>query len=123
MVPHADLEQSQEVTSVKLLREFIARRRNELQLSQQELARLSGVPAGTIASIEAGRVTRSPRPDTLQRLAQGLQVKAVSLLHLSGYLPAEADTRVDSLDLTGLDTAARERLLSLYHELRRSAPA
>ena len=104
---------------MKLLREFLTRRRNELNLSQQELARTSGVPAGTIASIEAGRVTRSPRPDTLRRLAQGLQVGPDMLLRMSGYLPAEdsAGDGSDYLDLSRLDAQARERVRALYNEL------
>jgi transcriptional regulator with XRE-family HTH domain len=104
---------------MKLLREFLTRRRNELNLSQQELARISGVPAGTIASIEAGRVTRSPRPDTLRRLAQGLQVGPEALLRMAGYLPAEdaAGESADMLDLSRLDAQGRERVRKLYNEL------
>lgn len=104
---------------MKLLREFLTRRRNELNLSQQELARISGVPAGTIASIEAGRVTRSPRPDTLRRLALGLQVGPEALLRMAGYLPAEdgAAAPADFLDLTLLDDQGRERVRQLYNEL------
>src|SRR4051794_19317970 len=104
---------------MKLLREFLTRRRNELSLSQQELARISGVPAGTIASIEAGRVTRSPRPDTLRRLALGLQVGPEVLLRMSGYLPEDlvSNDRSHYLDLSPLDQQARERVVTLYNEL------
>ncbi|MBC7543874.1 MAG: helix-turn-helix transcriptional regulator [Candidatus Sericytochromatia bacterium] len=101
---------------MKLLREFLTRRRNELNLSQQELARISGVPAGTIASIEAGRVTRSPRPDTLRRLADGLQVGPEALLRMSGYLPSDRDS-AHLLDLSPLGPQARERMVTLYNEL------
>jgi transcriptional regulator with XRE-family HTH domain len=109
----------QVATAMKLLREFLTRRRNEQNLSQQELARISGVPAGTIASIEAGRVTRSPRPDTLRRLAQGLQVGPDLLLRMSGYLPAEdgVGDASDYLDLSRLDGQARDRVRTLYNEL------
>lgn len=114
---------------MKLLRDFLTRRRNELRLSQQDLARISGVPAGTIASIEAGRVTRSPRPDTLRRLADGLQVPPDTLLRLSGYLAqemtvldiarvAEAQSvQWDYIDLRALDHGARRELVELYTRL------
>lgn len=116
---------------MKLLREFVTRRRNELHLSQQDLARTSGVPAGTIASIEAGRVTRSPRPDTLRRLANGLEVPPEALLQLSGYLTDEVAfldaTRLpeahsrqwDFLDLRALDQTARLELIGLYTSMLR----
>jgi transcriptional regulator with XRE-family HTH domain len=109
---------------MKLLREFLTRRRNELNLSQQELARISGVPAGTIASIEAGRVTRSPRPDTLRRLALGLQVGPEALLRMSGYLPAAEGPgpSADLLDLSCLDAQGRERVRALYSELMALLP-
>lgn len=114
---------------MKLLREFVTRRRNELHLSQQDLARTSGVPAGTIASIEAGRVTRSPRPDTLRRLANGLAVPPEALLRLSGYLTDEVafldaarlpdahSRQWDFLDLRALDPPARLEVIGLYTRL------
>jgi transcriptional regulator with XRE-family HTH domain len=110
--------------TMKLLREFLTRRRGELSLSQQELARISGVPAGTIASIEAGRVTRSPRPDTLRRLAQGVQVGPDVLLRMSGYLPTdhEITDRSQYLDLTRLDLPSRDRVVALYNELVTARP-
>lgn len=46
----------------------------ELGISQNELARLSGLNPGTLANIMVGRVTKAPSIDTLQKLAVGLRV-------------------------------------------------
>jgi transcriptional regulator with XRE-family HTH domain len=55
------------------LRQYIAARRKELNLSQRELATLSDLPLGTVAGIESGRMVKSPRPATLEKLAIGLK--------------------------------------------------
>ena len=44
-------------------------------LTQQELARLSGVGRTTIAAIETGRRTNRPHPSTIRKLAKALKVK------------------------------------------------
>lgn len=56
------------------LRRYIVARREELNISQEELARRSGLPRPTIGAIESGRVDNSPRIDTLDKLAKGLNV-------------------------------------------------
>lgn len=56
------------------LSRFIASQRERLgNISQVELSKKCGVPAGTIASIESG-YAKSPRPITLKKLAEGLAV-------------------------------------------------
>lgn len=55
------------------LRQYITARRKELNLSQRELASLCELPLGTVAGIESGRMVKSPRPATLEKLAQGLK--------------------------------------------------
>jgi transcriptional regulator with XRE-family HTH domain len=55
------------------LRQYITARRKELNLSQRELATLCELPLGTVAGIESGRMVKSPRPATLEKLAQGLK--------------------------------------------------
>lgn len=53
---------------------FIAAQREKLgNISQVELAKKCGIPAGTIASIESG-YAKSPRSVTLKKLAEGLTV-------------------------------------------------
>jgi transcriptional regulator with XRE-family HTH domain len=65
------------------LREFLIRRRFSLGLSQRELARQCRINAGTIASIESGRVQRFPSLATLEALARGLQVEMSLLVDLA----------------------------------------
>lgn len=55
------------------LRQYISARRKELNLSQRELAALCDLPLGTVAGIESGRMVKSPRPATLEKLATGLK--------------------------------------------------
>jgi transcriptional regulator with XRE-family HTH domain len=55
------------------LRQYITARRKELNLSQRELAAMCDLPLGTVAGIESGRMVKSPRPATLEKLAAGLK--------------------------------------------------
>lgn len=55
------------------LRRYIRSRRQELRLSQRELAAVCALPLGTIAGIESGRDVTAPRPATLEKLAGGLK--------------------------------------------------
>ncbi len=68
---------------VERLVSFIRTRRAELGISQNELARLSGLNPGTLANIMVGRVTKSPSLDTLQKLAVGLQIEADLLFRIA----------------------------------------
>lgn len=72
------------MTKQKLnLASFIAHQRVKLGgLSQVELAKKCGVPAGTIASIESG-YAKSPRPVTLKKIAEGLAVPAEIIFKLA----------------------------------------
>jgi len=69
----------------------MAKRLRELReakgLSQDDLARLSGVARATIQSAELGR--RKPRPSTRRRLAQALGVRPEDILfeQASGLYP------------------------------------
>lgn len=53
----------------------VAERRRELDLSQQELARLTGTTQSAIARLESGQ--RPPRIDTLLRIASALDAELV----------------------------------------------
>lgn len=61
------------------LRRYITARRKELNLSQRELAQVCNLPLGTVAGIESGRMVKSPRPATLEKLAEGLKTSYLSL--------------------------------------------
>jgi transcriptional regulator with XRE-family HTH domain len=70
-------------TGIDKLREYLIARRDDLRLTQEELAKRSGVPRGTIAALEVGQVTKSPRGDTLEKLAKGLEVDVDTLLRIA----------------------------------------
>jgi transcriptional regulator with XRE-family HTH domain len=53
--------------------------REQAELTQAELARLSGVPQPVISGIETG-VTRNPRVETMRRLANTLHCTIEELL-------------------------------------------
>jgi transcriptional regulator with XRE-family HTH domain len=52
--------------------------RRKLELSQEQVAELSGVHATEVSRIEAGK--RDPRVSTVERLAKAVQVKPGQLL-------------------------------------------
>lgn len=72
------------------LRNFISSRRKELNLSQRDLASLCDLPLGTVAGIESGRMVKSPRPATLEKLAQGLKTNYFTLDALVRGIEPEA---------------------------------
>jgi transcriptional regulator with XRE-family HTH domain len=70
----------------------IRRKRVEQRLSLRELARRSGVPAGTISGIERG--SREPRALTLAKLADALEV---DIEDLSPKAPTPSPSEPQSL--------------------------
>lgn len=72
------------------LRAYITARRQELKLSQRELAALCDLPLGTVAGIESGREVTAPRPATLEKLAGGLKTTYSWLDALVRGVPPEA---------------------------------
>lgn len=65
---------------IERLVEFIVARRKAIGLTQRGLAQASGINPGTLANIEAGRVTKSPALGTLEQLARGLRIPAEELI-------------------------------------------
>ena len=57
--------------------EALRRRRRRKGLSQKDLANASGVGQDTISGIESGR--HEPRPSTLRKLADALNVEVADL--------------------------------------------
>lgn len=84
------------------LRSYIVSRRKELKLSQVDLANRAGIPSATIAAIEAGRVTRHPRFDTLQAIAKGLGVSSDTLQRIVMGLPEPPEKPVRQMLLETL---------------------
>ena len=109
--------------SMHHLREFLIRRRFALGLSQRELARHARLNAGTIASIESGRVQRFPSLATLEALARGLQVEMALLVDLARESSTPVREEASSLSSASVEyrgeihpLSAEERLLLLECE-------
>jgi SOS-response transcriptional repressor LexA len=99
------------LTPAENLIAFIVARRTELGLTQREVAAAAGMEPGTLANLEVGRVTRSPRADTLSKLARGLRVSPDVLSRLaSGDAPPVPAPRVP------FDAAAFDQLRELTAE-------
>lgn len=58
---------------------MIAEMRKEQGLSQNQLAKLSGVPQSVICDIESGK-TKAPRIDTLISIARALDTTVTNLI-------------------------------------------
>lgn len=81
------------------LASFIASQREKLgTMSQVELAKKCGVPAGTIASIESG-YAKSPRPVTLKKIAEGLSVPTEIIFKLASNPEKEMIIDTDDLNI------------------------
>lgn len=98
--------------------DFIVNRRNQLGISQVELAKRAGLSSGTIASIEAGRVTRHPRFDTLTAIAKGLAVPVDTLERIAKGLPIGKDRPTETVE-AGLDPAVAELAKEIQDSPRR----
>ncbi|MEB3284916.1 MAG: helix-turn-helix transcriptional regulator [Candidatus Sericytochromatia bacterium] len=94
------------------LRRYIRTRRQELKISQRELAELCDLPLGTLAGIESGRDVTAPRPATLEKLANGLKCSYPLLDGLVRGLDEEA--------LTNLLRWEEDYTYRLFHAVMRS---
>ncbi|MNY17040.1 hypothetical protein D3C86_1503370 [compost metagenome] len=69
--------------ALQTLAETMKRRRHELnKMSQDDLAIASGVPKGTIGTIEAGNLKGPPTIPTLRGIEKGLRLQPGTLLNL-----------------------------------------
>jgi transcriptional regulator with XRE-family HTH domain len=91
---------------VGLFDQAIAVRREELGLSQTELAERLGVSQQTVSRWEAGRAI--PEPDRVAGLAKALDYEEERLLGYAGYLP-----RGDRSDYWQQFQAMYENLINL----------
>ena len=62
---------------------MVVEKRLEKGISQNQLAKLSGVPQSVISDIESGN-TKAPRIDTLQAIAAALGVTIDDLIDKAG---------------------------------------
>lgn len=69
-----------------MLGKAVAVHRNKLGISQEEFAERVGLSRGTVAQLETGQI-KWPRPETLTRIAEVLQVPITQLLREAGIIP------------------------------------
>ncbi|WP_043630235.1 helix-turn-helix domain-containing protein [Nonomuraea candida] len=100
---------SQQVTTIERLGRRIAQRRETLGLTQEELARRSGVEAGYLACLEGG--PGLPVRDALARLAEALETTVEGLLGEVAETPSGAGPASPHPDLVALDEAECRHLL------------
>lgn len=95
--------------ALRFLAEAMKSRRRELnKMSQEELAIASGLPKGTIGTIEAGNLKGPPTIQTLRGIERGLRLPAGTFLGLfypglasipGGEMTPEKQEALDLLDL------------------------
>jgi transcriptional regulator with XRE-family HTH domain len=91
---------------------FIIERRNDLGLTQRQLAKAAGLNPGTLANIEVGRVTKAPTLNTLQKLAKGLMVEEIQLLNIARGQTPEAQHRATTSNEMGNPNTHRDEVAS-----------
>lgn len=69
--------------------EYIRQRRQDLQLSLEQVAAAVETSASYLSRIERGK-RKPPGPNLLKKLAQVLDVDYTVMLEVAGYLPAAA---------------------------------
>ena len=80
---------------------LVRRQREQLHLSQSELAKQVGVSRSAISELEAGRIMQ-PRAAMFARLAKALGIPAAALLAAAGYPEAEVLLDLEADELTVL---------------------
>ena len=85
----------------------IAKRREELGLSQRDLADKASVSNGTVSFIEQG-ITEEPKPTTLKKIATALGMSLDDLYNMAGItLARKPSTKLDKILMRLADTLAR----------------
>jgi len=64
---------------------FLRKKRNEKKMTMMELSEITGVTQSYISQIETGK-KGIPQPETLKRLAKGLEIPYSTLMVAAGYL-------------------------------------
>ncbi len=73
-----------------MLGKVVSTHRHKLGISQEEFAERVGLSRGTVAQLETEQI-KWPRPDTLVKIAQVLQVPVTQLLREAGIIPETED--------------------------------
>lgn len=92
------------------LSEILKRRREQLRMSQSDVAKIAGVDQATYCDIENG-VTRNPRARTFSGIARALQLYELVLLDMArGNVVTKGDVVIP------------ETLITLLHEAQTLTP-
>lgn len=84
----------QAATMISPLAEYVLARRAELKLSQNQLARLSGLSNAWIGRLETGTLEGEPKLPTLEKLAKGLRIDVDTLIRIArGESPKPTEPR------------------------------
>ncbi len=78
------------------LGQVIAKWRNFRRMSQEEFAEKTGLARGTVAQIEISQI-KWPRPDTLQTIADVLDIPLEQLFRESGILAPDPNARAEEM--------------------------
>lgn len=68
--------------------EYLTRKREERELSINQLALYSGVSNAQISRIEKG-LRKAPKPETIEKLAEALKVNYEEMMEAAGYIKEE----------------------------------
>ncbi|WP_051070321.1 helix-turn-helix domain-containing protein [Clostridium thermobutyricum] len=72
-----------------ILSEYLKKKRKENNMSQRQLAKISGVSNSEISKIEGG-IRKSPNPETLKKLGEALTINYSILAEKCGYIVDES---------------------------------
>ncbi len=81
-----------------MLGKVIALHRQEMGMTQEQLAETVGVARGTIAQLETG-IIEWPRLETLQKIAKTLKVSIQTLLQEAGIAKIDPDVEKEMVEL------------------------
>ncbi len=91
----------------------ISRKRQELDLTQRELAKKIGISNSTIARIEKDEGNIRPDTATLQAIAQALHLDYNYLLALSNQVDDEPEIRIIQRAAKKMSSEDKERMLQM----------
>ena len=100
--------------------EFVRAQRRLAQVSQRNLARMSGVSDSYLSQIERGNYR--PSPQVVKALATAFGLEPKQLYTMLGFMDEEASTAPPSVEQaiqldTQLDAAQKEALIRIYRSL------
>lgn len=90
---------------------IISEKRKQLNISQRELAKETGIANSTISRIEKNIITQ-PDPPTLKLLSEHLSLDYYTLLALAGYIDDDPETQLIRRVMAYLPNEKKEELVT-----------